>query len=56
MVIANLLQTRKTEVVAVTRETADELKLNAHDIEEGTEIEEKIVAELKRCHGECRKL
>ncbi len=50
MVIANLLQTRKTEVTAVTADSAEQLKLLPEEAAEGGEIEAKIVDELVKRH------
>ena len=56
LVIANLLQTRKTEVIAVTRDSDEKLELTKHEIDQGTEIEEKIVAAVAMRHEEYIKM
>ena len=48
--IANLLETRKQEVVIVTRDDKQPIKLSQMDRSSGTEIEQYIVTELKRRH------
>ena len=52
LVIANLLQTRKIEVIVVTKDTDEKLELTQREINEGMEIEEKIVATVAMRHEE----
>ena len=56
LVIANLLQTRKTEVIAITKDTDEKLELTEREIAQGTEIEEKIVAAVAMRHEEYIKM
>ena len=56
LVIANLLQTRKTEVIAVTKDTDEKLELTQREIAEGVEIEGKIVATVSMRHEEFMKM
>ena len=56
LVIANLLQTRKTEVIAVTKDTDEKLELTQREIAEGLEIEGKIVATVSMRHEEFMKM
>ena len=46
LVIGNILNTRKREVVFVDRNTTEKLELSTEELEAGTEIEEKIVRKL----------
>ncbi|KAL5018236.1 hypothetical protein ScPMuIL_003958 [Solemya velum] len=54
VVIANLLETRKTEVMVVTRDSDQWLRLSGEELASGTEIETKIVEELQKKHDEFR--
>ena len=46
LVIGNILNTRKREVVFVDRNTEERLELSSEELEAGTEIEEKIIRKL----------
>ncbi|BFZ22356.1 hypothetical protein BsWGS_25395 [Bradybaena similaris] len=50
VVVANLLETRKKEVVIVTRDSEETLKLSDADITSGQEIERPLVAKLVDYH------
>lgn len=50
VVIANILETRKQEVVIVTRDSDDAIRLSDEEMESGTEIEQRIVQRLKEMH------
>lgn len=50
VVIANILQTRKTRVVFVTPEESEELQLSTNEVQSGVEIESKIVNYLFKEH------
>ena len=50
IVVANVLETRKQEVVIVTLDDQQPIKLSQSDIENGREIEQYIVSELTRRH------
>lgn len=54
IVIANLLDTRKTEVMVVTKDTDQWLNLSKEELACGIEIEMKIIDELQRRHDEFR--
>ena len=46
LVIGNILNTRKREVVFVDKDTTERLELSPEELEAGTEIEEKIIRKL----------
>ncbi|CAG5119471.1 unnamed protein product [Candidula unifasciata] len=50
VVVANLLETRKTEVVIVTRNSEETLKLSDSDVLSGREIESPLVSRLVEFH------
>ncbi|XP_064643957.1 phosphopantothenate--cysteine ligase-like [Lineus longissimus] len=50
LVIANILETRKEEVVIVTKDTEEKIKLSQEQMARGVEIEEPIVKRLKILH------
>ncbi|CAG8805203.1 2991_t:CDS:2, partial [Racocetra fulgida] len=52
IVIANLLTTRKREVVLITRDSEFPIKLTEDEIAEDKEIESKIIPELVTRHHE----
>ncbi|CAG8497067.1 9969_t:CDS:2 [Acaulospora colombiana] len=52
IVIGNLLETRKAEVIFITKDTEFQLKLTDDEIAHGMEIESKIVPELVKRHDE----
>ncbi|CAG8792289.1 12346_t:CDS:2 [Dentiscutata erythropus] len=52
IVIANLLDTRKREVILITRDSEFQIKLTEDEIAEGKEIEAKIIPELVKRHDE----
>ncbi|KAJ7306565.1 hypothetical protein JRQ81_009929 [Phrynocephalus forsythii] len=52
VVIANLLETRRTSVIVVTRDSETQLSLSEDEIARGLEIEEKIVSYLESQHGD----
>ncbi len=52
VVIANLLDTRKFEVVLVTRKSQQTIKMTSEDLNAGLEIEENIVKELVDRHSQ----
>ncbi|CAG8565797.1 6428_t:CDS:2 [Cetraspora pellucida] len=52
IVIANLLTTRKCEVVLITRDSEFQIKLTEDEIAEDKEIESKIIPELVKRHYE----
>ena len=56
LVVANLLQTRKTEVVVVSEDSEEKLELTRGEIGAGVEIEEKIVAAVALRHDEFLRL
>lgn len=52
LVIANLLQTRKTEVLFVTADSVKDIKLSEQQVAAGIEIESLIVPEVIKMHQE----
>ncbi|XP_072833874.2 phosphopantothenate--cysteine ligase isoform X2 [Pogona vitticeps] len=50
VVIANLLESRRTSVIVVTRDLETRLSLSEDEIAQGLEIEEKIVGHLESRH------
>ncbi|KAG9293680.1 hypothetical protein G9A89_019017 [Geosiphon pyriformis] len=50
IVIGNLLQTRKREVVLITQTSETQIKLSDEEASNGVEIESKIVLEIIRSH------
>ncbi|XP_042334564.1 phosphopantothenate--cysteine ligase [Sceloporus undulatus] len=50
VVVANMLDTRRTLVIVVTRETETRLALSEDEIAQGMEIEEKIISHLESQH------
>jgi phosphopantothenate-cysteine ligase len=50
LVIANILETRKEEVVMVTKDTEEKIKLSKDQMKSGVEIEAYIVNRLKIYH------
>ena len=52
VVVGNILDTRKSEVVIVTKEQAVPIKLSRDELNSGTEIESKIVEELVKRHSD----
>ncbi|KAI6176338.1 DNA/pantothenate metabolism flavoprotein [Aphelenchoides bicaudatus] len=50
LVIGNLLVDRKTRVVFVEQNGNEPLELNAEQVQQGVEIEQKIVEKLKKAH------
>ncbi|XP_077167230.1 phosphopantothenate--cysteine ligase isoform X2 [Paroedura picta] len=50
MVIANLLDSRRTSVLMVTRDSEMQLSLSDEELTQGVEIEEKIVSYLESRH------
>ena len=50
VVIANLLESRRTSVIVVTRDLETRLSLSEDEIAQGLEIEEKIVSHLESRH------
>lgn len=50
LVIGNILDTRKVEVVFVTNEDEQWIKLDEKEIQDGVEIESKIVKNLVQRH------
>jgi len=52
IVIGNLLETRKIEVIFITKDTEFQLKLTHDEIANDMEIESKIVSELVKRHDE----
>ena len=46
LVIGNILNTRKREVVFVDRNSTEKLELSSEELEAGAEIEEKIIRKL----------
>lgn len=52
VVVGNMLQTRRTTVHVVTPSEEYKLELTPQDVESGKEIEEKIVIDMARRHGE----
>lgn len=51
-VVANLLESRRTSVTVVTRDTETPLSLSEDEIARGLEIEEKIVSYLESRHAD----
>lgn len=49
-VVANILDSRRTSVIVVTREAETQLSLSEDEVAQGVEIEEKIVSYLKAEH------
>ena len=49
--IANILETRKKEVVIVTKDHEEMIKLTEKEIEKGIEIENHIVSDLVKRHS-----
>lgn len=52
MVISNILQTRRKTVVIVTANEENAIWMSDSELEQGKDIEEKIVADLVKKHGE----
>ncbi|GFO30082.1 phosphopantothenate--cysteine ligase [Plakobranchus ocellatus] len=52
MVIANLLHTRKREVVMITMDMEEKVSLTDEDLDSGKEIEEPLIAKLVAIHRE----
>ena len=52
MVVANVLDTRKSKVVLVTKETEMAICLPEEEAARGMEIEEKLIETLVRLHTE----
>ncbi|XP_014770869.1 phosphopantothenate--cysteine ligase [Octopus bimaculoides] len=52
LVIANLLETRKEEVILVTKDSSKPIMLSAECLSQGIEIEELIIKELIARHNE----
>ncbi|KAJ8318021.1 hypothetical protein KUTeg_003112 [Tegillarca granosa] len=52
VVVANLLETRKKEVILVTKDSEEVIQLTDTDINNGKEIEEIIVQQLKTKHNQ----
>lgn len=50
MVVSNILQTRKKTVVMITPTQETAIWMSDSELEAGREIEEKIVADLKKMH------
>ena len=50
LVVANILETRKREVVMVTPESEETVKMEEEELKRGDEIEAKIVAEVIKRH------
>ena len=50
VVVANILETRKQEVILVTSEDTRPIRLTEKELQSGTEIEERIVADLVQQH------
>ncbi|XP_077996910.1 phosphopantothenate--cysteine ligase-like [Glandiceps talaboti] len=50
LVLANLLETRRERVVIVARENEDVVSMTTEELEQGKEIEEKIVRTLQKRH------
>lgn len=50
VVIANILDSRRTSVIVVTREAETQLSLSRDEVAQGVEIEEKIVNHLETVH------
>ncbi|KAM8796278.1 phosphopantothenate--cysteine ligase [Eudromia elegans] len=50
VVVANILETRRTSVIVVTKDTETPLSLSDEEIAQGMEIEEKIVNHLQERH------
>jgi len=49
LVIGNILETRKREVLFVYQDKIEEIQMTETEMEEGKEIEEKIVEKLLKC-------
>ncbi|OWF49362.1 phosphopantothenate--cysteine ligase-like [Mizuhopecten yessoensis] len=52
VVVANLLETRKKEVIVVTKDTHKAIKLTDGQLDSGVEIEEHIIKELLTTHSD----
>ncbi|XP_025909451.1 phosphopantothenate--cysteine ligase, partial [Nothoprocta perdicaria] len=50
VVVANILESRRTSVIIVTKDTETPLSLSEEEIAQGMEIEEKIVNHLQERH------
>ncbi|XP_053136635.1 phosphopantothenate--cysteine ligase isoform X3 [Hemicordylus capensis] len=50
VVIANVLDSRRTSVIVVTKESETQLSLSEDEVARGVEIEEKIVSHLESRH------
>ena len=50
LVIGNILETRKREVILVTREGSEKIVMEEEELTAGLEIEEKIVEKLIEFH------
>lgn len=50
--VANVLDTRKTEVILITKNSEEPVTLTAEDIAKGTEIEEILIPIVVRHHAE----
>ena len=53
--IGNILQTRKHRVVLVFPSTSIEISLSSEEIDNGIEIESKIVSEIVKMHEDFMK-
>nr|KAG5701534.1 hypothetical protein BaRGS_024784 [Batillaria attramentaria] len=51
VVVANVLDTRKTEVVLVTNDSEEPIRLTQEEVANGTEIEEKLIQTLSSHHS-----
>ena len=54
LVVANILETRKREVVILTPESEETVKMEEEELKRGDEIEAKIVAEVIKRHRKFR--
>ena len=55
VVVANILETRKTEVVLVTKEMEQTIRLSLEEASHGKEIEEQLIQTLVSLHADfCR--
>ena len=52
VVISNILQTRRKTVVIVTADEENAIWMSDSELEQGKDIEEKIVADLVKKHSE----
>ena len=52
VVISNILQTRRKTVVIVTASEENAIWMSDSELEQGKDIEEKIVADLVKKHGD----